>query len=288
VHLARRSYVLVVLTAVLAVAGIWSSDPYLAHLWRIPAALLLLGLALEGAFVRRLLPQVRLHSAARAFLGRPQAAAFVFTNSGRPPIPLAYPPATPPAIEAQPAVRRIRIPRRRCSRMRSLSCRWLPQRWPALPARLRGALGLAWWTSALQPREELTIAPEVLRDRVRVRGFASGIRARRALGAGQELHQLRGYARGDPLTRIDWKATACSGALMTREYSEDQHLDVLVAIDAGRLSRVRSGRLDRFGCTGMSPRVLPNWSRSMTTASGCWSTPTRCSPAVPRRAAWRP
>ena len=116
-----------------------------------------------------------------------------------------------------------------------------PQRWPALPARLRGALGLAWWTSALQPREQLAVAPEVLRDRVRVRGFASGVRARRALGAGQELHQLRGYAPGDPLTRIDWKATARSGALMTREYSEDQHLDVLVAIDAGRLSRVRTG-----------------------------------------------
>ena len=248
-HLARRSYVLVVLTAVLAVAGIWSSDPYLAHLWRIPAALLLLGLAVEGAFVRRLLPQVRLHSAARAFLGRPQPAAFVFTNPGRRAIALEYAPATPSGFEAQPAVRRIRIPPQAAleDALTLLPVRLGPQRWPALPARLRGALGLAWWTSALQPREELTIAPEVLRDRMRVRGFASGIRARRALGAGQELHQLRGYAPGDPLTRIDWKATARSGALMTREYSEDQHLDVLVAIDAGRLSRVRSGRLDRFG-----------------------------------------
>src|SRR5262249_21828909 len=33
----------------------------------------------------------------------------------------------------------------------------------------------------------------------------------------------------------------------TREFSEDQHLDVLVAVDAGRFSRVRAGRLDRFG-----------------------------------------
>jgi uncharacterized protein (DUF58 family) len=34
---------------------------------------------------------------------------------------------------------------------------------------------------------------------------------------------------------------------VTREFSEDQHLDILIAIDAGRFSRVRAGRLDRFG-----------------------------------------
>src|SRR5205807_873589 len=34
---------------------------------------------------------------------------------------------------------------------------------------------------------------------------------------------------------------------ITREFSEDQHLDILIGIDAGRFSRVRVGRLDRFG-----------------------------------------
>src|SRR2546429_5140638 len=42
VHLAHRAYVLVLLTAVMAIAGIWSSEPALADLWRIPAGLLLL------------------------------------------------------------------------------------------------------------------------------------------------------------------------------------------------------------------------------------------------------
>jgi uncharacterized protein (DUF58 family) len=79
------------------------------------------------------------------------------------------------------------------------------------------------------------------------RGNPAGARPRRVIGAGSELHQLRGYVRGDSLARIDWKATARAGRLVTREFSEDQHLDVLVAIDAGRLSRVRAGRLDRFG-----------------------------------------
>src|SRR5262245_63646195 len=73
------------------------------------------------------------------------------------------------------------------------------------------------------------------------------MRPRRTVGAGSELHQLRSYVPGDALARIDWKATARTRKLITREFSEDQHLDVLVAIDAGRLSRVRAGRLDRFG-----------------------------------------
>jgi len=81
VHLANRAYVLVLLTAVMAIAGIWSSEPALADLWRIPAGLLLLGLALEGWCVRRLPVAVRLATAPRAFLGRPHAAAFVFTNA---------------------------------------------------------------------------------------------------------------------------------------------------------------------------------------------------------------
>jgi uncharacterized protein (DUF58 family) len=67
------------------------------------------------------------------------------------------------------------------------------------------------------------------------------------IGAGSELHQLRGYIHGDPPARIDWKATARARELVTREFSEDQHLDVLVAVDAGRFSRIRAGRLDRFG-----------------------------------------
>ena len=93
----------------------------------------------------------------------------------------------------------------------------------------------------------LSVAPEILRGGPRLRGLGGGARSRRVAGAGQELHQLRGYVRGDPLARIDWKATARSGALMTRDYTEDQHLDIFVAIDAGRLSRVRTGTLDRLG-----------------------------------------
>ena len=55
-HLARRAHVLVLLAAVLAVIGVWYQGD-LARLWRIPAGLLLLGLAVEGALVRRAPPE---------------------------------------------------------------------------------------------------------------------------------------------------------------------------------------------------------------------------------------
>ena len=248
-HLARRSYVLVMLTAVIAVAGIWSSGHALARLWRVPAGLLLLGLAVDGVLARRLQPPVRIETADPAFLGRAQPGAVVFTNRAARALALEYAPATPAGFEAAPAVRRITVPA--CATLADslplLPVRLGPQSWPSLPARLRGPLALAWWNAPLQPHASCVVAPDTLRGRTRVRGLTVGARARRVVGAGHELYQLRAYSRGDPLTRIDWKATARSGELISRDYSEDQHLDVLVAIDAGRLSRVRAGPLDRFG-----------------------------------------
>jgi uncharacterized protein (DUF58 family) len=248
-HLAQRAYVLVLLTAVLGVAGIWSEEPALGHLWQIPAALLLLGLALEGWFVARLPLEAQLASAPRAFLGRPQPAAFVFTNGSRRPLAVQYAPAVPSGFEPPARVRRVEAPARGTVRdaMTLLPVRLGPQPWPALPARVLGPLQLAWWTRALDPRSRIVVAPDALRAPVRPRGLVGGARPRRVAGAGAELHQLRDYAPGDPLARIDWKATARAGTLVTREFSEDQHLDILIGIDAGRFSRVRAERLDRFG-----------------------------------------
>ena len=248
-HLAHRAYVLVLLTAVVAIAGIWSSEPGLTGLWRIPAGLLLLGLALEGWFVRRVPIEARLATAPRAFLGRPHAAAFVFANASARTLAVEYAAALPAGFEPLAQVRRVTAPAHATVQdaVMLLPVRLGPQVWPALPARVLGPLRLAWWTCALRPEQRLVVAPDALRTRVRPRGLAGGARPRRVAGAGAELHQLRSYVRGDPLARIDWKATARAGTLVTREFSEDQHLDILVAIDAGRFSRVRAGPVDRFG-----------------------------------------
>jgi uncharacterized protein (DUF58 family) len=248
-HLARRGYLLAFLAAVLGILGIWSDDPGSARLWHVPLGLLLLGLALEALYVRKVEVGAGLASAPRALLGRPQPAAFVFANPTRRPLVLEYAPAVPAGFEPLTAVRRIRVPAHATVRdaLELAPVRLGPQPWPPLPARVLGPLALAWWGRTLTPAACIAVAPDTLHRRAAVRGLSGGARPRRAAGAGAELHQLRGYVRGDPLSRIDWKATARAGTLITREFSEDQHLDVLVAVDAGRFSRVQTGRLDRLG-----------------------------------------
>lgn len=249
-HLAQRAYALLVLTTVLAITGLWSSDPAFVGLWRIPGALLLLGLAFESIEVRRALLVADVETAPRAFLGREQPAAFVFHNLSSRAISIEYAPALPEGFDPLTRLRKVVAPARGVGRdsFSLLPVRLGTQTWPALASRMLGPLGLAWWSRELHPSTPVSIAPDTLRVRAaQPRGTPTGPRSRRAVGAGVELHQLRDYQYGDPLARIDWKATARTRRLVTRELSQDQHLDILVAIDAGRFSRVRAGALDRFG-----------------------------------------
>jgi uncharacterized protein (DUF58 family) len=250
-HFSQRAYLLIMLTTVLAIAGIWSADAGLADLWRIPAALLLIGLGIEALFIRGATVTAEVETSSRAFLGREQVAAYSFHNGSSRPVTVEYAPVTPVGIEPiGDDTRKVTAAAGGVERdpFTLLAVRMGPQPWPPVPARLLGPLGLAWWSRELHPSLQLAVAPDTLvRARGRPRGNPVGARARRVIGAGSELHQLREYVQGDSLARIDWKATARARRLVTREFSEDQHLDVLVAIDAGRLSKVRAGRLDRFG-----------------------------------------
>ena len=249
-HLAERAYILVVLTAILAIAGIWSVEPAFSGLWRWPAALLLAGAALESIWMRRTPLEVDILIPARAFLGRPQTASFAFRTGGTRALRVEYAPVVPPGFEGPNATRVVFTEPASEARdsVTLLPVRLGAQSWPSMPLRVLGRFGLIWWSRRQPLERRVLIAPDSLRaPYAPPRGSAAGVRARRAAGAGSELHQLRPYVPGDPLARIDWKATARLGDLVSRELSEDQHLDILIALDAGRASRVRAGRLDRLG-----------------------------------------
>jgi uncharacterized protein (DUF58 family) len=249
-HLANRAYTLLVLIAVLAIAGTWSDEPALEGAWRVPAILLLLAIALEAFFIRRTAIGLEVDTSSRAFLGRPQNAAFAFRNETNRDTTVQYAPVVPQGFEPLGPVRNIIVLRRSMQRdeVTLLPIRLGVYAWPPVPTRVLGRFGFVWWSRDQHVGKRIAVAPDTLRiHRSRPLGIPSGMRPRRVVGAGSELHQLRAYVPGDPIARIDWKATARFGNLITREFSEDQHLDVLLAIDAGRLSRIRAGRLDRLG-----------------------------------------
>jgi uncharacterized protein (DUF58 family) len=249
-HLAQRAYVLLVLTAVLAIAGIWSPGATAAGLWRWPAMLLLGGIALESAWSRRRRWRIDLEVAPRAFLGRPQPISVLLHNEDAIPLKVEYLAPPPVGLEGPAMPRRLRAAARSLGRdaLTLTPVRLGVQDWPEARARALGRFGLAWW-SRMQPiGRSLVVAPDILQVRGSMsHGLPGGARPLKGGGAGSELHQLRAYVPGDPLSRIDWKATARVRRLVSREHSEDQHADVLIAIDAGRSSRIRAGRLDRLG-----------------------------------------
>lgn len=249
-HLAQRAYIFLVLTTVLAIAGIWSSEFFIAGLWRWPALVLTVGIALESFFLRHTVIRTSVEIEPRAFLGRALEAAFAFHNETGRDVRIEYAPVAPPGMDPLGDARKVTAKKLSITRdvFTVMPARLGVQTWPSIPARIRGRFGFVWWPRELPVERSVIIAPDTLHlERRRPAGAQTGLRPRRTAGAGSELHQLRAYTPGDPLSRIDWKATARTRRLVSREFSEDQHLDILIAIDAGRSSRVRAGAIDRLG-----------------------------------------
>jgi uncharacterized protein (DUF58 family) len=194
--------------------------------------------------------QVRMQYAEGLRLGRATAGAFAFQHNRGRELILQYARVLPVAMRQAPAVRAITLePEAETLDATEL----LPQRLGAgrfgeVPARVLGRFRLAWWSRPLAQDAPFRVAPDsVPRSGRGIAGESAGETPRRLPGAGMELLQLREYVSGDALSRIDWKATARRGTLISREYSEAQHLELLLVIDAGRASRVRAGALDRLG-----------------------------------------
>jgi uncharacterized protein (DUF58 family) len=249
-HLARRGYLLIVLMALLGIAGTWADDPAFEGAWLLPAFLLLAGLALEAWYLRGTQVSVRMRLEPRLKLGRPARGAYAFEHNRGLDLRLQYARALPAALRQLPEVRELTLPAGEELRdeFAVLPLRLGVARFGAVPARVLGRLQLAWWSRALPQDAPFTVAPDSLPRGARpIAGESAGETPRRLPGVGVELLQLRDYSSGDALSRIDWKATARRGALVSREYSEAQHLEILIVVDASRSSRVRAGELDRLG-----------------------------------------
>jgi uncharacterized protein (DUF58 family) len=248
--LTRPAIVLAVLTMVVGILGQWSGTGAAIPWWRLLAGLLLLALLFELLITRTRAIAARVPDDTQFYLGRNESVAVEFDNPARRPLALQFVATMPEGLtgpdEAQTVVlapvasSRIELP------VRSLALG--RHAWTALPARVRGPLGLAWWSRTLPLAASLNVLPDTLGPRGNTQGIMrGGSTTENALGGAMELHHLREYRPGDPLRAIDWKATARTSKIITRVFNEDQHLEVMILLDAGRTSRTQIDEIDQFG-----------------------------------------
>lgn len=73
-----------------------------------------------------------------------------------------------------------------------------------------------------------------------------GIQHRNRPGQSREFRQLRDFNEGDPMNRMDWKATSRRLILTTREFEEQRNQTVILMADCGRRLRAMDGDLTQF------------------------------------------
>jgi uncharacterized protein (DUF58 family) len=113
---------------------------------------------------------------------------------------------------------------------------------PAVGTRSVGPLGLAAWHHRPGAPQEVSVFPDLLAARrlalsVRQGRFRDqGISARGPLGLGTEFELVRDYLPDDDIRQVNWRATARLGRPMSNQYRVEQDRDVILVLDAGRLS----------------------------------------------------
>jgi hypothetical protein len=218
----------------------------------LPAFLLLLGLAIEAWYQRGTQVTFAMRYDDRLKLGRQVPGAFAFAHNRGREVVMQYARVLPPALRQTTEVRRVALPPdgELSDPAELLPLRLGAGRFGNVPARLLGRFALAWWArEPRQMRRYRGVGQPPGRGRP-ARRFA-GETPRRLPGTGVELLQLRD--RGRSLSRTTGKPGPPRHAGFA-EYSEAQHLEILLVIDAGRSSRCAPA-LDRLGLYATWPQA---------------------------------
>ena len=240
--LRKNAFLLVLLTAAVAVLSDWSRDQSLAGLWRIPAVLLLLGLAYESWVVARSGLAFDLEMPEQLFLGRSSWIRIVCRHALRRTLALEVAPSAPDDIEIENQITPLLVPAGESAALtrRASASRLGDHSWPSLKTRVAGPLGLAWWPKELICRKRIRVVPDLFRSGDEVKGLAaSGSQLGLDIGAGAEVLRLREYRDGDPPRVIDWKATARSQTVMVREFTREDERKLKVVFDNPAEGEVR-------------------------------------------------
>ncbi len=247
-NLSGRSYAIAGVVTVLGVLTQWS-DRADADLWQMPLAAFLLALLLEGLEMRRKPPALERRLPARGYLGQPLQGEMVLANPGSQPLRLESVDDFPDALDgSRDPLTWLAPPGGEHRQPVAFTPRELGKlSWSWIYTRRLGRFGLAWWPSRLTLPIEVEVVPDHLHDKERGGGTSlQGDLARPLSGTGTELLGLRDYHPGDPLRAIDWKATARRDRQTVRVFSQEEHMELILAVDAGRTSSLQAAELTRL------------------------------------------
>ncbi|NNJ25504.1 DUF58 domain-containing protein [Alienimonas chondri] len=185
--------------------------------------------------------QVEREAAEIFSVGAPNPVTLHLTNRGTTPITVEVDdsPPTPSAVDGLPAT--VALPAGRTGEVIYHVTPHLrgPRAFGRVFLRSRTRWGL--WERHAQVREERTVRvyPNVRAVRgaellARQNRRTEGVRASTLRGRGREFDRLREYVRGDEVRQIDWKATARTGGLVSREYTVERNQSLLLLLDSGR------------------------------------------------------
>jgi uncharacterized protein (DUF58 family) len=181
-------------------------------------------------------------------LGRTHTVAAAVEHRGRVPLRVALVPDLPLAVRAEQPQRQERLPGRsraeiawRCSadRRGRIALR-------GVHAAVQGPLGLAVRHRLLRAPIAASVYPDLRQvaefdllaraDRLAL----IGVRTARRGGGETEFDRLRTWRPGDPIGRMDWKATARRDEPVCREYRTSRSQNLILLVDAGRMMAARS------------------------------------------------
>jgi len=132
--------------------------------------------------------------------------------------------------------------------------RWGGHRLAPLHVRAAGPLGLVTWEAVLPGAPELRVYPReaALRRALppRETQLYAGNEVSRRRGEGIEFADLRPFAPGDAVRRVNWRASAKRGELWVNESHPERNTDVILFVDS-----FAEARLDRTSTLDLAVRA---------------------------------
>jgi uncharacterized protein (DUF58 family) len=153
------------------------------------------------------------------------------------------------AVGANPIARRLPAGRTRSLEFRVRAPRWGVYRVGEVALRTSDRLGFFTWETRLDETRPLKAYPHPEELRTMLRPLETqpfgGNQVARAKGEGIEFADLRPFAPGDRLRRINWRASARRSSLWVNELHPERNADVVIFLDSFAEARRRErGTLD--------------------------------------------